>query len=309
MKQLLVEKYRPKTLVDGFVFQSDTVETLVQKFISDGNIPNLLISGVQGTGKTTLARILIKELGIQKSDLKKVNASAENGIDQVRDQIAQFVQTFPMGKFRVVLLEEADGLSHAAQKALRSIAEEYSDTARFIFTCNYPHKIIEPIQSRCQHIHIDKLDKDAMLHRLAVILDAENITIDDLNTLTAHVDRYYPDMRRILNSIEESSPTGVLELPVNSSGEGSDVISEWEHICKTDPNLDKLIALLPQVDEHNVTQLFQILYQNYKMYDGEALQKNAVRVISKGMYQTAFHSCPKANMHDTLIASFCGIEP
>lgn len=135
MKQLWVEKYRPKTL-DGYVFKDDYQRKMIQSWVKDKSIPHLLLSGTAGIGKTTLAKILINELGIEEYDVLELNASRTNSVDDVRDRITNFVQMIPFGPFKVVLLDEADYLSPNAQAALRGVMEEFHATARFILTCN-----------------------------------------------------------------------------------------------------------------------------------------------------------------------------
>jgi len=158
MKQLWTEKYRPND-IDGYVFRDEEQKAQVKTWIDEGAIPHLLFSGAPGVGKTTLAKILIKQLEIDDFDVLEINASRENSIDTIRDKITGFVQTMPFGDFKVVLLDEADYLSPNAQAALRGVMEEYHTTARFILTCNYPNRIIPALHSRCQGFHIAKIDQ------------------------------------------------------------------------------------------------------------------------------------------------------
>ena len=149
MKELWVEKYRPKT-IDGYVFRDNHQKEQVERWVKEGTIPHLLFSGNAGIGKTTLAKILLNELGIDGLDVLEINASRTNSVEDVRDKIVNFVQMIPFGDFKVVLLDEADYLSPNAQAALRGVMEEYHTTARFILTCNYPNRIIPALHSRCQ---------------------------------------------------------------------------------------------------------------------------------------------------------------
>ena len=158
MKDLWVEKYRPKN-IDGYVFRDDHQRKQIATWIKDKSIPHLLLSGVAGIGKTTLAKILIHEIGIEDYDVLEINASRTNSVEDVRDKITNFVQMIPFGPFKVVLLDEADYLSPNAQAALRGVMEEYHSTARFILTCNYPNRIIPAIHSRCQGFHVERTDQ------------------------------------------------------------------------------------------------------------------------------------------------------
>ena len=196
MKELWVEKYRPKT-VDGYVFRDDHQRKQIATWIKDKSIPHLLLSGAAGIGKTTLAKILIHEIGIEDYDVLEINASRTNSVEDVRDKITNFVQMIPFGPFKVVLLDEADYLSPNAQAALRGVMEEYHATSRFILTCNYPNRIIPAIHSRCQGFHVERTDQTEFTARVATILVEENVEFD-LDTLDMYVKVAYPDLRKCI---------------------------------------------------------------------------------------------------------------
>src|ERR1017187_8047186 len=149
LKKIWFEAYRPKTL-DGYVFQNEQQQAQILKIITSGEIPHLLLTGTQGSGKTTLAEILINELNVDEADVLRINASDKTGIDYIRDTILSFAGTYPIGKFKVVKLEEGDYMSQAAQGMLRAVLEENMDTCRFVCTCNYENKIIPALKSRFQ---------------------------------------------------------------------------------------------------------------------------------------------------------------
>ena len=160
MKELWVEKYRPKNL-DGYVFRDEHQRKQAQTWIKEKSIPHLLFSGAAGIGKTTMAKILINELEVPDYDVLELNASRTNSVDEVRNKITNFVQMIPFGPFKVVLLDEADYLNpNSTQPALRNFMEEYSSNCGFILTCNFKNRIIQPLHSRCSVIDF-KINGDA----------------------------------------------------------------------------------------------------------------------------------------------------
>lgn len=206
---LWVEKYRPKTL-DDILLDSQLKEHF--KKITD-DIPNLLFYGSPGTGKSTLAKIIIND--ILKCQYLYINASDENGIDTIRNKVISFAQTRSLdSKKKVVILEEADGLTGESLRILRNVMEEYVDTTRFILTANYLNKIIEPIRSRCMLFKLQNDIKDCVA-RCAEIIKNENIKISDESKkkFIEFVTDRYPDLRRIINDLQRFCVTGELIIP------------------------------------------------------------------------------------------------
>lgn len=205
---LWVEKYRPKTLEDLII--SKEAREIIVNF--GQNIPNLLFCGKQGTGKTSLARILVQD--VLKCDYLYVNASDETGIDNIRNKVTGFSQTKSLdGNLKVVILDEADYLSMNAQGALRNLVESYLMTTRFILTGNYRHKIIPALQSRCQSLDIQPSFKEAVL-RCYNILKNENISLenDQKDNFKSLIKKYFPDLRKCINELQKHSIGGVFTM-------------------------------------------------------------------------------------------------
>lgn len=216
IKPLWAEKYRPPTL-KGYIFQDETQKTLIQQFIKDKSIPNLLFIGRAGTGKTTLALALKNLLEIDDMDFLKLNSSTNNSVEVVRNKLNNFVSSYPLGEFKLVFLDEADRLTPNAQDALRAMTEECSGTVRFILACNNPNKIIVPLRSRLQEFEFKVLPKDALLKTAATVLHKENITVPDIELVERYVEMAYPDCRRLLNLLEKHSSSGTLIPPEDVS--------------------------------------------------------------------------------------------
>ena len=281
MKELWVEKYRPKT-VDGYVFRDDHQRKQIATWIKDKSIPHLLLSGAAGIGKTTLAKILINEIGIEEFDVLEINASRTNSVDDVRDKITNFVQMIPFGPFKVVLLDEADYLSPNAQAALRGVMEEYSQTSRFILTCNYPNRIIPALHSRCQGFHVERTDQTEFTARVATILVEENIDFD-LDTLDMYVKVAYPDLRKCIQLVQQNSTEGSLESP-NKSDAGE---ADWKFDMVALFNAGKITEarkmLCSKLRAEEMEEVYRWLYDNITIFGEEAKQDKAILIIKEGL--------------------------
>jgi replication factor C small subunit len=299
MKELWVEKYRPAT-VDGYVWRDDQQKKQVMSWIRDKTIPHLLLSGSPGIGKTTMAKMLVNEIGIPEYDILEINASRQRGISEVRDRITNFISMMPFGPFKVVLLDEADYLTPEAQAAMRGVMEEYSNTSRFILTCNHPNQIIPAIHSRCQQFHFEKIDQTEFTARVATILVEEGVEFD-LDTLDSFVKSSYPDLRKCINLVQQSSQDNILIKP-NQSDSG---VSEWRfemvELFKAGKINEARKLLCGKLLGEEMVDVYRWMYDNVTLFGDEAKQEKAILIIKQGLVDHTLVMDPEINLAATLI--------
>ena len=208
--ELWVEKYRPTTL-KGYV-GNEVIKNKIEDYLKQGSIQNLLLHGVAGTGKTTLAKLLVKNIDC---DYLYINASDERGIDTIREKIQPFALSMGFNDVKIVILDEADYLTPQAQATLRHTIEACSATTRFILTCNYLERIISPLQSRCQTFEITPPSKGDVFDTLKNILANEGIEASESTSMKV-IDTHYPDIRKIINTIQGSVVNGEIKIDDNS---------------------------------------------------------------------------------------------
>jgi replication factor C small subunit len=299
MKELWVEKYRPKT-VDGYVFRDEAQKKQIKTWIKDKSIPHLILSGVAGIGKTTLAKILINEIGIEDYDVLEINASRTNSVDDVRDKITNFVQMIPFGPFKCVLLDEADYLSPNAQAALRGVMEEYHATARFILTCNYPNRIIPALHSRCQGFHVERTDQTEFTARVATILVEENIEFD-LDTLDNYVKVAYPDLRKCIQLVQQNSTEGNLVAPNKGDAGEADWKFDMVALFKAGKITEARKMLCGKLRGEEMEEVYRWLYDNIGIFGEEDKQDSAVLIIKQGLVDHTLIVDPEINLSAVLI--------
>jgi len=282
--KIWVEKYRPHKLED--LILDDKSLRVVKQF--KGEIPNLLFVGSPGTGKTTLARILVND--VLNCNYLYINASDESGIDVIRHNITNFAQTKSFdGGIKVVILDEADGLTSQAQAALRNTMETYAKYCRFILTANYKHKIIPALQSRCQSLDLKPVI-DQAVKRCYNILQQENINISDeqKKKFVMLVKRYFPDLRKTINELQKSVIDN--ELCIDSNGSDSELLQKiFEGIQKDSLGVRKyLIENEDRFQGDYDTLMANFLDYLYDQNIADMKKKEMIAIIADHLYKSAF---------------------
>jgi len=300
MQQLWTELYRPKSIKD-YVFKNQNQRKQIEKWLKDGILPHILLSGAPGTGKTTLAKVLLHELNIDPFDILEINASKDNGVDMIRETITRFAETMGYGEVKYIFLDEADGLSHPAQGILRGTMEKYSSSVRYILTANYSHKIIPAIQSRCEagRMHIDNLDKDEFTLRICNILLEENIQFD-MDIVDTIVQSTYPDLRRGISVIQANSYDGVLHLP-DSTESVSDYKIDMIVLFKSGKYKEARELICKQATQEEYEDIYRFMYQNLEIWaDNEIKLNKCILAIRDGLVNHTMAADSEINLSATL---------
>ena len=282
--ELWVEKYRPITLEE--YIGNETIKNKIADYLKQGSIQNLLFYGVAGTGKTTLAKLIAKNLNC---DLLYLNASDERGIDTIREKIIPFASSMSFNDIKIVILDEADYLTPQAQATLRNTIESCSKTTRFILTCNYLERIISPLQSRCQTFEITPPSKQEVNNKCKSILSKEDISYENNDVLTV-IDTHYPDIRKIINTLQGSVVDGgqgdyYLKIDNNSLKNtqlGDKIVDALEKKLK----LSAIRQILADSGAREFDGLFKVLYDNVSKYTNR--EGEAILIIAKYQYEYTF---------------------
>ena len=282
---LLNEKYRPLSL-DKFVGNENLKKT-IQQFLNQNDIVNMLLYGGAGCGKTTLAKLIVHNLDC---DSLLINASDERGIETIRDKVQGFASVASFKPLKVVILDEADFLTIQAQASLRNIIETFSRTTRFIMTCNFVERIIDPLQSRCQVLKIVPPTKKDVAKHLAGILDQESIKFE-INDLVPLVNQYYPDLRKCINTIQLSTQDNVLKLDqsvlVSSNYIDKVIKTLSERDLKSNYRFTTIRQTIADANVDDFDELFRALYERSSEYL-YAKEGTAAILINEHQYKANF---------------------
>jgi DNA polymerase III delta prime subunit len=289
---LFVEKYRSKVLSE--YVGNKQLKQIVLQYIKNKDIQNLLLYGTPGTGKTTLAKIIINHIDC---DSLYINASDERGIDTIRDKVQGFASSASFKPLKIIILDEADFLTIQAQASLRNIIETYSHTTRFILTCNYLERIIDPLQSRCQVLKITPPSKKEVAQHISDILYKEYINYE-VSDLVLVVNKHYPDIRKILNTCQVNNVDGKLvidDLILTSSNYTDTILKELKSVNKN--SFKNIRQILADSNLDDFEEIYRFLYDNLDEYTKDDVQQAMIIIeIENYMYHANFRIDKEINV-------------
>ena len=257
---LLVEKFRPVKL-ENYV-GNEHIKKTINQYLNQNDIQNLIFYGPAGTGKTTLAKLIVKNLDC---DYLYINASDERGIETIRDKVSGFASTASFKPIKVVILDEADFLTIQAQASLRNVIETFSRNTRFIMTCNYVERIIDPLQSRCQVLKIVPPSKSDVAKHITWILDEENtgFELDDIKII---VNQFYPDLRKCLNTIQLSTQDNKLIIDKSILVSSNYMKQVLKSLSNAKPNWKEIRQIIANANVKDFEELYRYLFDNSSIF-------------------------------------------
>ena len=290
---LFVEHYRP-TKLENYV-GNENIKKVIKQYLDQDDIQNLCFYGPAGTGKTTLAKLIVKNLDC---DYLYINASDERGIDTIRDKVTGFASTASFKSLKVVILDEADFLTINAQASLRNVIETFSRSTRFILTCNYIERIIDPLQSRCQTLKIVPPSKVEVAKHLAWILGEENISfvVDDIKNI---VNQFYPDLRKMLNTIQLSIIDAKLSIDKSVLVSNNYMNSLLKELTKKKPNWRELRKIIINSGVNDFEELYRFLFDNVSEY-ASGREGSISIILNEHLYQANFRIDKEINISSAL---------
>jgi DNA polymerase III delta prime subunit len=280
---LWTEKYRPSKLKD--YVGNEHLKTKVENYLETGEIPHLLLYGKAGTGKTTLAKLIVKSIDC---DYMIINASDENNVETVRNKVKNFASSMGFKPYKIIILDEFDYMTANAQAILRNLMETFSAHCRFILTCNYVEKVIEPIQSRCQTFQIIPPTKKDVAIQVSSILKAEGVEFD-IKDLVPIIDAAYPDIRKVINTCQLNSHKGKLKVDVQNLLENDYKAKIVDILKSSDDKRNKYMKVRQVLIDSKVTDftdLYTLLYDKVDEYGGENTS-NVILLLGDGVSKSA----------------------
>jgi DNA polymerase III delta prime subunit len=275
---LWVESYRP-TRLDDYV-GNEHLKAKVAGYLETGDVPHLLLYGRAGTGKTTLAKLIVKSI---ECDYMIINASSENNVETVRNKVTNFASSQGFKKWKIVILDEFDYMTQNAQASLRNLMETFSKHCRFILTCNYVEKVIEPIQSRCQTFQIVPPTKKDVAVQVSKILNNEGVKFE-VKDLVPIIDAGYPDIRKIINTCQLNSVKGELKVDTKNLLENDYKMKVLDILKSKDDKRNKYMNMRQTIIDSRVTdftELFTLLYDKVDEY-APSNTANVIIALSQG---------------------------
>lgn len=285
---LLVEKYRPTVLQD--YVGNEQVKDTIQKYLDQNDIQNFIFYGPAGTGKTTLAKLIVKNLNC---DYLYINASDENGIDTIREKVKGFASAASWNGIKVVILDEADFITINGQAALRNVIETFSRSTRFILTCNFVERIIDPIQSRCQVLKIVPPSKSVIAKHLADVMGKENIS-HDIKEVATIVNKNYPDVRKMLNTIQLSNQDGKLKIDESVLASNNYTKEVLRELTKT-KNWIKIRQIIADSGVKDFEELYRLLFEHISVY-AKNKEGSVTIILNEHLFQANFRIDKEINI-------------